>query len=364
MASEMSLEEFKTALEERRQRVYRYLRAGDYARYFRPSHVCDAVFSYLDHGGKGLRPGILFFACGAVGGKEETALPAAAAVEVYHTWTLVHDDVIDRDEVRRGGATVHTEFGRRGQTELGLDRGDAEHYGTSIAILAGDVQQGWTVSLLADLARNGVEPGLVLALINRLSLDVQTTLLEGQTLDIRYSKLPLDAVDEEQILEMLWKKTGALYEFAAQAGAAIGLRTAEFSHPAIHAVGQFASKCGAAFQLQDDILGLVGDEDRLGKPVGSDIREGKRTVVFHAAFKRADAKTRERLAQIVGNEHATMAEIEEAKRIIVDLGGIEHTQALARSYVDSAFEFLDVLPDSRYKDLLAAWGRYLIARTF
>jgi geranylgeranyl diphosphate synthase type I len=361
---EMPAEEFQAALAERKRRVYHYLKSGDWARHFRPSHVCDAVFSYLDQGGKGLRPGILLFACGAVGGDEETALPAAAAVEVYHTWTLVHDDVIDRDDARRGRASVHVEFSRRGGEELGLARADAEHYGTSIAILAGDVQQGWTVSLLSELARNGVDAHVVLALIRRLSLDVQTTLLEGQTLDIRYSKQPPGALDQDQILGMLWKKTGALYQYAAESGALIGLGTADFSHPLAGAVGQFASKCGTAFQLQDDILGLVGDEQKLGKPVGSDIREGKRTLVFHVAFRRADARTRERLAAIVGNEDATPAEIEEAKRIIVDLGGVEETQALARSYVDRAFEHLDLLPDSKHKDLLAAWGRYLIARTF
>src|SRR5690606_36846634 len=111
------------------------------------------VYSYLHAGGKSLRAAVMMFCCGAVGGDEQTAIPAAAAIELYHTFTLVHDDIIDRDEKRRGVPTVHYDFANRGRDELGFDEKTAQHYGMTIAILAGDLQQGWAASLLPDLHR-------------------------------------------------------------------------------------------------------------------------------------------------------------------------------------------------------------------
>ena len=88
---------------------------------------------------------------------------------------------------------------------------------------------------------------------------------------------------------MLWKKTGVLYEFSGKAGAMVGLNTADPEHEWVDAISNFAGKCGIAFQLQDDILGIMGDEETLGKPVGSDIREGKRTTIVYHSFKNANS---------------------------------------------------------------------------
>jgi geranylgeranyl diphosphate synthase type I len=356
---------FERDLLTRKDKIRSYLASREYRRHFSPKHIYESVYSYINANGKSLRPAVLLLSCGAVGGDEEKAMPAAAAIEVYHAWTLVHDDLIDKDERRRGCLTVHEEFRRKAIEELGYNEGDAQHYGISIAVLAGDVQQGWSVSLLCELYyTHNIDPTIVLYLINDLKMDVQSTLVDGETLDIQYSKLPIESLNENMIVEMLWKKTGVLYEFAGRAGAMIGLGTCDPNHEFARAISTFASKCGIAFQLQDDILGISGDESLLGKPVGSDIREGKRTTIVYHAFKNANDKQKEILLSILGNEQATEGEINEATNLLRQLGGIEHTKNLARLYVKDALLYLDDIPESKYKDLLSIWAEYMIEREF
>ncbi len=350
---------------ERRDQVYGYLCSEEYRQRFSPAHIREAVYSYIKSGGKSLRPAVLLFSCGAVGGDEARALPAAAAIEVYHTWTLVHDDVIDRDKKRRGHPTVHQEFREKAERELRYSPGEAQHYGLSMAILAGDIQQGWAASLLCELHRKqGIDPDLVLYLIEELSMRVQSSLLEGEMLDIQYSKHPIESLGEDLIVDMLWKKTGALYEFAGKAGAMIGLNVCDPEHKLVRAISAFTSKCGTAFQLQDDILGIVGDEELLGKSIGSDIREGKRTTIVYYAFKNASDRQKDRLISILSNEQATENNIEEATNLLRSLGGIDYTRALARSYLEDALAHLGELPASRYSHLLSLWAEYMIEREF
>ncbi|RJS69210.1 polyprenyl synthetase family protein [ANME-2 cluster archaeon] len=353
---------FEDELVKRGNLVYSYIRSDRYHERFFPDDIHDSVYLYLNgRQGKSLRPAVLLFSCGAVGGDEEIALPAAAAIEIFHTWTLVHDDVIDRDCKRRGGYTVHEEFRRRA-IDLGYAEDDAVHYGTSIAILAGDVQQGWSVSLLSELAERGVDSGVVLHLIREMETGVVLTLLSGQTLDVQYSRYPIESLDEHKILGMLWKKTGALYEFAGKSGAMIGLDTKDEENELVHSVSQFTGRCGIAFQLQDDILGAVGDVQKLGKPVGSDIREGKRTLIVYHAFKNADEAQKRYLSGMLGKEGASDEEVFEVVDLLRELGSIEYASALARRYVKEAEEHIADIPESMYKDLLLMWAEYMVRR--
>jgi len=357
---------FHTLLDElakRKQLVYDYLFNSEYAAKFAPPHIKDAAFSYLKLGGKSLRPAVLLLSCGAVGGDEKIALPAAAGIEVYHTWTLVHDDIIDRDDRRRGAPTVHVEFAERGAKELGFKGAEAEHYGHVIGILAGDVQQSWSYMLFHELhTKNGVDPALVLHVVGELATHVQLLLVEGETLDVQYAKREVMALSEDLVVEMLRKKTGVLYEFAGRAGATIGLNDASGSAPVIHNIAEFCSRCGTAFQLQDDVLGVIGKPEQTGKPVGADIREGKKTLIVYQALRNAtDAQKRE-LLSVIGNLTATSDQIARATQILVDLGGIEYTQGLANRIVEEAMAHLANVPPSPYRDLLHQWAEYLVDR--
>lgn len=324
----------------------------------------DASGHYTRGGGKMLRPAVLLWSAEAVGGDPTPALPAAAAVELFHTWTLVHDDIIDRDTRRRGVDAVHERYRKVARERLGTDdAAQAEHFGATMGILAGDVQQGLAVRLMTSLRHQGVRPDLVLELVEDMEHNVVTTLVEGEYLDVLFAHLPLERIRRDDIENMLWKKTGALLAFAARAGAMIGLNTADSSAEPVRALEFFASTCGVAFQLQDDILGVTGDPARTGKPVGGDLREGKRTVILAHAWQEADPGERALLADTLGHSGASEAQVSEAVRVLIRRGGIEAARKRARQLVERGRRELLRLDPGRARDLLAAWADYTIARS-
>jgi geranylgeranyl diphosphate synthase type I len=323
------------------------------------------TLSYVRHGGKRLRPSVLMLSCMAVGGRKEMALPAAAAVELFHTWTLVHDDIIDNDNFRRGKETVHVTAGRYGEDRLKLQPAVARKYGIDSAIMTGDVQHGWSVSLLSDdLPKTGVHPEVALHLITLLQVNVLRTLVEGEMLDVEFGlSADVQQFSDEQILDMLWKKTGILYEYCGLAGALIGKNVLEYDQQ-VEALKDFCSLCGTAFQVRDDILGLVGNEPELGKPVGSDIREGKKTLIIREALTNADERQKSEILKVLGNSKATVQDIEKVTRMIIDLGGVEKAAKVAREYVNRAVPLLERLPSSPSRDLLYDWANYMIDRRY
>ncbi|MFZ5434149.1 MAG: polyprenyl synthetase family protein, partial [Calditrichota bacterium] len=331
-----------------------------------PEDMAEAVTCYFESGGKRLRPAVLLFCVGAAGGDESKAICAAAATEIFHTWTLVHDDIIDRDATRRGAPTVHERFYRKPSTrQLFGDGNDARHYGLSVAVLAGDVQHGWGISLMTELTRKyGLDPAVTLMLINTLDTRVLCTLVDGEMLDVQYSRMPIEKLSAEQIESMLWKKTGALYEFCGEAGACIGMSSPDIKNPLASALGKFCSLCGTAFQIQDDILGIIGDEKLLGKPVGSDIREGKRTLIVQHAYQNASASERQRIVEGLGNAQATTDQVEDVRNLFLKLGSIDYTAQLARQRVDEALSHLEAVPPSYNRDLLSDWATLMIEREF
>lgn len=360
-----TFESLKQAIEARKQRVTQHLYRTEYEERFKPDHIRTAVYSYIRSGGKQLRPALLLFSCGAVGGEEQDGIPAAAAVEIYHTMTLVHDDIIDRDDLRRGSPTVHRDFAKRAVEELGYEEAEAEHYGRSIGLLTGDVQLSWASLLLTEIAHGGrVPPEVALALVADLNGRVTPELIAGETLDFQQAKMPIASLSEAQVLDMLEKKTGTLLDFAGRAGAAIGLRDATLRSPQVAAIATFCRQCGIAFQLQDDVLGIVGDERRLGKPVGSDLREGKRTLIVLKAFREASPAQRAQLEGILNHAQAGDEEIEAAKELLRDLGGLDYVKDMAKRHVEGAVSSLEILPPSRYKDHLLQLAEYMIERQF
>lgn len=371
--------EFIAALEARRRMVYDYLDRWAGASAFRPNDIHDAIYSYVQRRGKALRPLVLLLCCGAVGGDESQALPAAAAVEVFHTWTLVHDDIIDRDATRRGKPTVHAQYAAHGREVYRLDGEEAAHYGRAVAILAGDLQQSWAFALLSDLRNRGVDAGLVVELVERMATSLTPQLLEGEMLDVQYALTPFEALSEQDVLDMLTKKTGALLEFSAWCGAKIGLAGrdsgvsmdglgAQWSEAQSRAplqaekLGRFASLCGTAFQLHDDLLGLTADEAKLGKPVGSDIREGKRTLIVYRALAKADERQREKILSTLGNPNAGAAQITEVLDIINKTGATKEVSDLANSLIVQAQVALQELPETPQRKLLSSWASFLLAR--
>jgi geranylgeranyl diphosphate synthase type I len=345
--------DIESEIRQRAHKVREHIFASRGFRSLPDGHLRDAVLSYPESEGKAIRAALAMLSCGAVGGDEAAAIPIAAAVEIFHSFSLVHDDIIDNDALRRGRPTVHREFEEIGMGEFGVDREAAEHYGVSVGILAGDSQHGWAVSLLCQAAADGtISPELAVGLIDDLEASVLNTLVSGELLDVQFSMRPIAHVSQEQILTMLDRKTGALYEFCCRAGAMAGLGRYQPDGDEVAALVRFARAFGTAFQIKDDVLGIVGAEEELGKPVGSDLREGKRTLILSHAYARADPEQKRFLSESVGDKGMSADTVEKIRRLVVSLGSIAEAESQVQRYAARAVAELAPLPDSRAKRLL------------
>lgn len=342
----------------------------------RNNDLNESVLHYTKLGGKTLRPFSILMSCGAVGGNIDNALPLAATVEMYHTWSLIHDDIIDQDSKRRSGETVHVRWENVAKNNYKMKDLDAKHYGLTVGILAGDLQKGWSVGgLLPNLHyEKNIRPEVVLKLVRELDFITLQILVDGEIEDVLYSQKPLHSITEEDVLEILWKKTGSLYRFCGMGGAMVGLDEDDEKNSSVSNISNFTSQCGTAFQIQDDILGIISTEKVLGKPVGSDIREGKRTIPLLKAYQEANSDQIHLFEHVVGNHNATMEEIQQVIEVIRKLGGIDYATQLAKTYIEGGTvygkkikgttEYLEDLPDSKYKDMLLSWSEYLVTRSF
>jgi len=305
----------------------------------RPEVLYEASRHLIKAGGKRLRPYLTVKACEVVGGSPEDAVPYAAALEILHNFTLVHDDVMDHDDFRRGHPTVHKE------------------YGVPMAILAGDLLFAKVYDIMVKHAPRGVRPVDVVRCI-RKTTDATLTLCQGQALDMLYPGA--QDIDEDDYIFMVGAKTSALFRACAEVGAIVGGASDEH----IEALGRFAWDAGIAFQIVDDILGLTSDEKTLGKPVGSDVREGKKTLIVIHALRCADKGQRKTLLNALGKEEASEKTVKEAVEALHASGSIMYAKDKAMEYEDRALKELDRLPDSETRRHLRALVEYFVHREY
>ncbi len=326
----------------------------------RPRYLREAVLAYPSRGGKRLRPALTLWACGAVGADPLKARHAALAVELYHNWTLIHDDIIDDDSVRRGQPSCHVLLQQARPETDPQKRTDSRRFGRNMAILAGDILHGWAVDVLNRAGEAGVSPAVTNAIVARLCSWVTPELISGEALDVEFESRP--AQHPEAIETMLRLKTGVLLQFAAESGAMIGLATPDPQHPTVRLLGQFAMNAGLAFQLQDDILGLFGQEATIGKPIGSDLREGKQTLLYMETLNRCCEADRHRLQGLWGSADSGPEAISIAKAIVAESGALEAVSKRAESLVALSRKLLDQLPQTPHRQLLQQWAAYLLDR--
>jgi len=360
-----SMQLFVDALKQRTPQINLFLKNHPYQQKLSPKHIKKAVLAYLQRPAKRLRPTLTMLATALFGGAEKDVLPIAVAIELFHTWTLVHDDIIDDDSLRRGEPTVHTLAQTWAKQEYDYTCIPAQNYGRDIAILAGDVQQGWVVDMFLDAATNSkINTQVVIKLLRMLESTVMTQLIKGETLDFQFATIPIQNIKQKQIIEMMTLKTGSLLKFAAIAGAAVAVGKMPEKNDDISKLGEFAENCGIAFQLQDDILGIVGNEKILGKPIGSDIVEGKRTIIILEAWNKANSEQKKIIQNSYGNKNATEKQILQIKNLLVELNGIEATKKLAEKYLHHALKALEKLPSSKYKNIFRGWAEFMTNRIY
>ena len=350
----------KNKLSEVRAAIDTVLREDPFPEAIEPEALKAAVRSYPSRGGKRLRPALLLWSCGAVGGNPENALPAAAAVEVYHNWTLVHDDIIDCDEFRRGVPATHVELREYGKTKFALETEAASKYGTDLAILAGDVQQAWAMDLLLRTAGKNVSMKTVYALAVRMQTFLNRGVISGEALDVEFEYRP-EMPSREEAAHMIDEKTGILLSYSAASGAMIGLDTADHRKTEVENLADYARLVGHAFQLCDDLLGVYGDEKSFGKPLCSDFREGKPTILAMEAFSRLGRKDAEKLMAMRGR--APSADDVKTVRELLDSCGARKAVADEANTVSlEAMKKLHTLPKNEYRDLLEELAVSLLSR--
>ncbi|MBE6503393.1 MAG: polyprenyl synthetase family protein [Methanobrevibacter sp.] len=297
-----------------------------------PENLGEASIYLTRAGGKMLRPGLTLIVSEAVGGNRESALKSGAAIELIHTFSLIHDDIMDDDDMRRGMPSVH------------------KVWGDDVAILAGDTLFSKAFEMIINSKDTTPEQNnKTLATV----ADACVKICEGQALDMGFEER-FD-VDEDEYMEMIFKKTGALIAAATKAGAIMG----GASDDVVDVMYEYGRLIGLAFQIQDDYLDLASDEETLGKPIGSDIGKGKMTII---AIKGIASDDSGRLLEILKDDENSQEDIDEAIEILKECGAIEYARKLALDSVNQAKEILDILPDSSSKQVLLDIADFVLER--
>ncbi|MDD1766647.1 MAG: polyprenyl synthetase family protein [Candidatus Methanomethyliaceae archaeon] len=278
-----------------------------------------------------MRPFVVVKSCEAVGGKREDALPAATAVELVHNFTLIHDDIMDNDYLRRGMPTVHIIWG----APIGILSGDLLFAKAFNALLSGGSD--------CERSRRSAE---ILA-------KATITLSEGQNMDMKFESR-ID-VSEAEYLEMIYKKTGALFQASAEMGGVAG----GGDERSIRLLGEYGRNIGIGFQIFDDYLGMTSREEVLGKSVGNDIREGKKTLIV---IKTLASPARSHLLKVLGKRTASDSEIAELLESIRRHGVLDYVYKKAETYIHQATVAISKLPQSASREALKELAKYSISR--
>jgi geranylgeranyl diphosphate synthase, type I len=282
-------------------------------------------------GGKGLRPAFCYWGWRAAGAPDDDRVPSAgAALELLHASALVHDDVMDASQVRRGRPAAHLEFAAL-HTERGW-AGAGDRFGAGAALLLGDLLLSWSAELMR---RSGFDPPALTRALPYVEA-MRTELIAGQFLDLVAQAGAEDSVTRAMGV-LRYKAAKYTVERPLQVGAAL----AGAEQPLLGALSAYGVPLGEAFQLRDDLLGLFGDPGVTGKPAGDDLREGKRTVLTALAMQTAGAADRALLAASIGDAELDAAGVEAARDVIARSGALAHVEELIADLTGSALAALD-----------------------
>jgi geranylgeranyl pyrophosphate synthase len=278
-------------------------------------HLYDLLSSQLSNAGKGIRPALCLATCRAFGGDAQRALPSAAAIELLHNAFLIHDDIEDDSEYRRGRPTLH------------------QSHGVPLAVNAGDAMNALSVRMLrSNLGLLGPElSARIFEEFDHMSMET----IEGQAMELGWIRNNDCETSEDDYLRMVLKKTG-WYSFIHPAR--IGALIAEPGRTDLDRFNRFGFLLGAAFQIQDDVLNLVGDRDKYGKEIGGDLLEGKRTLILSHLLANSSAADRQRLKAFLAKPRAQRLPRELAwiYELLRSTSSLEYARSAAAQLADGA----------------------------
>jgi len=280
-------------------------------------------------GGKRVRPAVLLMAARLCGYSGERAVLYASVVEFIHTATLVHDDIIDDSELRRGRLAAHSQWGN------------------DITVLLGDFLYIKSMSLA--LTQDSLD-------IIRLLCDVTLRMIEGELYQL--TKNGDVRISEDEHFDIIRRKTAYLFSGCAQIGGMLGTATPD----QVRALREYGFKLGVAFQLMDDLLDFTGDTAALGKPVGGDLREGKLTLPVIRLMRSGDPDARALVTEIVRDRSVTLDRWAELCRLLAEHGALDFATERANEFAESARQHMEAFPPSPERDALVALAEYVLTR--
>lgn len=300
-----------------------------------PKNLYEPIDYILGLGGKRLRPILTLMTAELFGGRAEDAMDAALAVEMFHNFSLVHDDIMDDAPLRRGNTTVHEKW----DVNTGILSGDA------MLILSYQFLESYAAEIFKELT----------SLFSKTALEV----CEGQQYDVDFETR--DDVTIPEYLKMIEYKTSVLVAAAMKMGAIIAKADKEETQAAY----EFGRNLGIAFQLQDDYLDAFGDPKTFGKQVGGDIMENKKTFLYLTSFEKGTKEQRESLQHLFAiKPKKPDAKIEAVKSIFEECGAVEETRNAIKTYTQKAFDALETMQISqKNKEQLRQFGERLMGRT-
>ena len=312
------------------------------------------IFEYASRG-KMLRGALVYLGAALFGAPDAKGVAeTAAAMEFFQAGLLIHDDIMDRDERRRGGLAIHALY--EGEAR-GASASDPGHLGASLAICAGDVCFFEALRSLSAAAVSGPQATSLLS----LSGGELSVVGLAQMVDCRFGDLPREP-SEGEILAMYRGKT-ARYSFSLPLAAGAALAGRDDAREAIFAIGDLA---GLAFQLRDDEIGLFGDTERTGKVVGSDIRENKKTLWRARLLSRAGAEEKRRLLSLYGNPRLEAIDVEHVRHLTVALGVRSEISSWLEELMEGAKRLARELPrcEESSRSLLVSLIDWLVTRKY
>jgi len=300
-----------------------------------PDGIYEPLKYILSGGGKRIRPVLLMFSCEAVGGNYKDAIDAAVSVEMLHNFTLIHDDIMDNADKRRGKETIHKKWNR------------------DVAILSGDALLGLAYNTLLKTKSVNIQQ------ITQAFTEGIIEVCEGQGFDKEFEVK--GNVSLEEYLMMINKKTSQLLVSCAKMGALIG----NADKNSIKNLINYAEHIGLAFQIQDDLLDITADEKKFGKKIGGDLREGKKTYLLLKALEVVNVRKDKTILESIINSKGLQnnEEILKVKEIYEKYGIVDSAMNEIEKYTSKANEYLNELKNEDGRNSLTWFSDMLLSRT-
>jgi len=301
-----------------------------------PKEIYGMLFPFIKRGGKRIRPALAISCYYAVGGKGKEIIFPAALIEMFHNFTLIHDDIEDDSQFRRGEPTLH------------------RLYGISIALNSGDALYTiiWNKLAYAPLDCRKFRT------IERMFSSTFKHVVEGQGLELDWESSGRFDITEDEYFEMIKKKTAVLIGLSCEIGAMLG----GANKKTCTALRKFGENIGIAFQIQDDVLNVAGDFSKYQKEIGGDITEGKRTLIVVHSLAHATPDEKKRLITILSSHTSQAEDIKYAIDLFRKYGSIDYAQQHAYRFVEEAKKNLECITDEKGKEILTSIADFVVKR--